>query len=134
MRTYADWLREWLYEGKRALPLLHEWLDALVARDAPRIDALNARLMPILERLEQARQAVAQIPERDALPTELLQQAMTTAHAIDAVAQTAYDIICNELDYTHGMMAILTRAAEPDHYAPTLAAPNRTNVLLNTEA
>jgi hypothetical protein len=67
-------------------------------------------------------------------PTELLQQAMATAHALDAVAQTAYDIICNELDYTHGMMAILTRAAEPDHYAPTVAAPNRTNVLLNMEA
>ena len=31
MKTYTDWLREWLYEGKRALPLLHEWLDALVA-------------------------------------------------------------------------------------------------------
>jgi hypothetical protein len=134
MRTYADWLREWLYEGARALPLLHEWLDALVARDTGRIDALNARLTPILERLEQARQAVAQTPERDAIPTELLQQAMATAHAIDAVAQTAYDIICNELDYTHGMMAILTRAAEPDHYAPTVAAPNRTNVLLNMEA
>jgi hypothetical protein len=134
MRTYADWLREWLYEGKRTLPLLHEWLDALVARDTARIDALNARLTPILERLEQARQAVVQIPERDAPPTELLQQAMATAHAIDAVAQTAYDIICNELDYTHGMMAILTRAAEPDHYAPTVAAPNRTNVLLNMEA
>ncbi len=74
MKTYTDWLREWLYEGKRALPLLHEWLDALVARDATRIDAVNARLTPILERLEQARQAVAQIPERDALPTELLQQ------------------------------------------------------------
>ena len=134
MKTYTDWLREWLYEGKRALPLLHEWLDALVARDAPRIDALNARLTSVLERLENARQAVAQIPERDALPTDLLLQAMATAQAIDAVAQTAYDIIRNELDYTHGMMAILTRAAEPDHYAPTIAAPNRTNVLLNTEA
>lgn len=134
MRTSIDWLREWLDEGKRVLPLLQEWLDALVARDTVRIDALNARLMPVLERLEQARQAVAQIPERNMLPPELLQQAMTTAQAIDAVAQTAYDIICNELDYTHGMMAILTRAAEPDHYAPTVAVPNRSNVLLNTEA
>jgi len=134
MRTSIDWLREWLDEGKRVLPLLQEWLDALVARDTVRIDALNARLMPVLERLERARQAVAQIPERNMLPPELLQQAMTTAQAIDAVAQTAYDIICNELDYTHGMMAILTRAAEPDHYAPTVAVPNRSNVLLNTEA
>lgn len=134
MRDYTDWLREWLSVGKRALPLLHEWLDALVARDTTRIDAVNARLTPLLERLERARAAVAQVPTRDALPTELLQQALETAHAIDAVAQTAYDIICNELDYTHGMMAILTRAADPDHYAPTVATPPRTNVLLNTEA
>ncbi|BCW95210.1 MAG: hypothetical protein WHS44_01275 [Fimbriimonadales bacterium] len=134
MKTYADWLREWLHTGKRALPLLQDWLDALVARDAARIDALNARLTPLLERLEQARGAVMHAPERETLPTDLLQQAMATAQAIDAVAQTAYDIIRNELDYTHGMMAILTRAAEPDHYAPTVAAPSRSNVLLNTEA
>ncbi len=133
MRTYTDWLREWLREGRRALPLLEQWRDALIRRDTERIDRLNAQLQPILERLEAARAAVSALETPDALPTPLLQQALQLAQQIDAIAQTAYDIILNELDYTHGLMAILTRAAEPEHYAPTVAPPSP-NVLLNTEA
>jgi hypothetical protein len=133
MKTYADWLQDWLREGKRALPLLEQWRDALIQRDTERIDRLNAQLQPILERLETARAAVAQLGTPEQLPTPLLQNALHLAQQIDAVAQTAYDIILNELDYTHGLMAILTRAAEPEHYAPTVAPPSP-NVLLNTEA
>lgn len=133
MKTYADWLNDWIREGRRALPLLEQWRDALIQRDTERIDRLNAQLQPILERLETARGAVAQLETPEQLPTPLLQNALQLAQQIDAVAQTAYDIILNELDYTHGLMAILTRAAEPEHYAPTVAAPSP-NVLLNTEA
>ncbi|MDM7461368.1 MAG: hypothetical protein P3X24_006945 [bacterium] len=133
MRTYTDWLREWLREGRRALPLLEQWRDALIQRDTERIDHLNTLIQPILERLETARAAVVQLESPEQLPTPLLQQALQLAHQIDAMAQTAYDIILNELDYTHGLMAILTRAAEPEHYAPTVAPPSP-NVLLNTEA
>ncbi len=133
MKTYTDWLNDWLREGRRALPLLEQWRDALIQRDTERIDRLNAQLQPILERLETARAAVAQLESPEQLPTPLLQNALQLAQQIDAVAQTAYDIILNELDYTHGLMAILTRAAEPEHYAPTVAPPSP-NVLLNTEA
>lgn len=133
MKNYTDWLNDWLREGRRALPLLEQWRDALVRRDTERIDLLNAQLQPILERLEQVRAAVAQLESPESLPTPLLQNALLLAQQIDAIAQTAYDIILNELDYTHGLMAILTRAAEPEHYAPTVA-PNSPNVLFNTEA
>lgn len=133
MKTYTDWLNDWLREGRRALPLLEQWRDALIQRDTERIDRLNAQLLPILERLETARAAVARLESPQQLPTPLLQNALQLAQQIDAVAQTAYDIILNELDYTHGLMAILTRAAEPEHYAPTVAPPSP-NVLLNTEA
>jgi len=133
MKTYTDWLNDWLREGRRALPLLEQWRDALVQRDTERIDRLNAQLQPILERLEQARAAVAHLESPESLPTPLMQSALHLAQQIDTIAQTAYDIILNELDYTHGLMAILTRAAEPEHYAPTVA-PSSPNVLLNTEA
>ncbi len=133
MKTYVNWLNDWLREGKRALPLLEQWRDALIHRDTERIDRLNAQIQPILERLETARAAVAQLESPEQLPMPLLQNAQQLAQQIDAVAQTAYDIILNELDYTHGLMAILTRAAEPEHYAPTVATPSP-NVLLNTEA
>lgn len=134
MKTRAQWLSEWVREGRRTLPLLKQWRDALVRRDLARIDHLNAQLLPLLERLEQARYALNE-PARPAdLPTELLQQALQIAQQIDQVAQVAYDIILDELDYTHGLMAILIRASEPDHYAPSGDSPKPSNLLINAEA
>jgi len=132
MRTYAEWLHEWIRTGRRALPLLHAWRDALVRRDLARLDQLNAQLLPQLEQLERARQAVQQAVAAEQLPAELRQQALQVAQQIDQIAQVAYDIIQNELEYTHAMMAVLVRVAEPEHYAPTVA-PTGANLLLNTE-
>lgn len=134
MKTHAQWLSEWIYEGKRALPLLEQWRDALVRRDLARIDHLNAQLLPLLERLEQTRHALDELASPTNLPTELLQQALQVAQQIDQVAQVAYDVILDELDYTHGLMAILVRASEPDHYAPCGDAPKPSNLLINAEA
>ncbi len=131
MRDKYQWLSQWIEQGRRALPLLHAWRDALVRRDLVAIDALNARLQPTLQRLEQLK---ARIPiPSDLSDTPPLQQALEVARAIDEVIQSAYDIILNELDYTHTLMAMLVRAAEPEHYAP-LNTPNApSTLLLNTE-
>lgn len=134
MKTRAQWLSEWVREGRRTLPLLKQWRDALVRRDLARIDHLNAQLLPLLERLEQARYALNEPASPADLPTELLQQALQIAQQIDQVAQVAYDIILDELDYTHGLMAILIRASEPDHYAPSGDSPKPSNLLINAEA
>lgn len=132
MKTYTDWLQEWIRTGKRVLPLLNAWRDALVRRDLPRLDQLNAQLLPQLEQLERARHAVQESIAADQLPAELRQQALQIAQQIDQIAQVAYDIIQNELEYTHAMMAVLVRVAEPEHYSPTVA-PTGANLLLNTE-
>lgn len=134
MKTHAQWLSEWIHEGRRAVPLLEQWRDALVRRDLARIDHLNAQLLPLLERLEQTRHALSELASPADLPSELLQQALQIAQQIDQVAQVAYDVILNELDYTHGLMAILVRASEPDHYAPSGESPKPSNLLINAEA
>ncbi|MEN3000698.1 MAG: hypothetical protein ABDI19_02520 [Armatimonadota bacterium] len=130
MRDPNRWLSHWVQESRRALPLLQAWRDALVRRDLTAIDALHARLQPTLQRLERLR---ADMPAlSDTLSSDTLQQALEVARAIDEVIQSAYDIILNELDYTHALIAMLTRAAEGEHYAP-LSVPRTPSTLLNTE-
>ncbi|MCS7065047.1 MAG: hypothetical protein NZL85_02095 [Fimbriimonadales bacterium] len=130
MRDPNRWLNQWVQESRRALPLLQAWRDALVRRDLAAIDALHARLQPTLQRLERLR---ADRPAlSDTLSSDTLQQALEVARTLDEVIQSAYDIILNELDYTHALIAMLTRAAEGEHYAP-LSAPRAPSTLLNTE-
>ncbi|GBC93795.1 hypothetical protein HRbin15_02297 [bacterium HR15] len=127
------WLNRWTQEGRRALTLLKAWRDALVRRDLAAIDTLHARLEPILQRFEHLKTALShQSAQPDPLDTATLQEALEIARAIDEVIQSAYDIILNELDYTHALMAMLTRAAEPEHYAP-LNAPRTASTMLNME-
>ncbi|MDW8051963.1 MAG: hypothetical protein RMJ83_05720 [Armatimonadota bacterium] len=134
MRTHAQWLREWVRESKRVLPLLEQWRDALVRRDLARIDQLNAQLLPLVERLEQTRHTLNELASPSDLPAELLQQALQVAQQIDQIAQVAYDVILDELDYTHGLMAILVRTSEPEHYAPCGEPPKSPTLLINAEA
>jgi len=65
--------------------------------------------------------------------TATLQAALQVARAIDEVLQSAYDIILNELDYTHALMAMLSRAAEREHYSPMHAPSAAPALMLNTE-
>lgn len=130
MPSHNQRLSQWVQEGKRALPLLEAWRDALVRRDLDAIDALHIRLQPTLHRLERLRSELADSSEMSDSTT--LQQALEVARAIDEIIQSAYDIILNELDYTHALIAMLTRAAEPEHYAP-LNAPRAASTLLNME-
>lgn len=130
---------QWVRETRRALPLLKVWRDALVRRDLAAIDALNTRLQPVLQRLEQLRTALpspSEPPDSSQKPqdgtSQLLQRVLETARVLDEIVQSAYDIIRNELDYTHALMAMLLRAAEPEHYAPTSNRSSAT-LMLNTE-
>jgi len=139
MREAQQWLNRWVEEGKRALPLLKAWRDALVRRDLAAIDALHSRLQPALQRLEHLK-ATMPTPLKPNLsvssdPSEssVLSEAFEVARAIDEVLQSAYDIILNELDYTHALMAMLVRAAEPEHYAPLSRDSTVSTVMLNTE-
>ncbi len=132
-------LMQWVRETRRALPLLKVWRDALVRRDLAAIDALNTRLQPVLQRLEQLRTALpspSEPPDSSQKPqdgtSQLLQRVLETARVLDEIVQSAYDIIRNELDYTHALMAMLLRAAEPEHYAPTSNRSSAT-LMLNTE-
>jgi hypothetical protein len=143
------------------LPLLAAYRDALVRRDLAAIDSLHARLQPVLERLERLRlegeppaeptpshptgeragvrgslEGEAPAEPIPPLPTgegAILQEALHLARAVDEIIQSAYDIILNELDYNHALIAMLTRAAEREHYAPTPAPADAPAVLLNTE-
>ncbi len=139
MREAQQWLNRWVEEGKRALPLLKAWRDALVRRDLAAIDILHARLQPTLQRLERIKVTMptAFKPDSSDLsdPSEssVLSEAFEVARAIDEVLQSAYDIILNELDYTHALMAMLVRAAEPEHYAPLSRDSTVSTVMLNTE-
>ncbi len=137
----SDWQTLFVHEAKRALPLLEAWHEALVRRDLAQIDALTARLLPILERLEEARAPCA-VNCVDGVPTPLADreteagnrhEVIELALRIDRIVQSAYDIILNELEYTHGLMALIVRASEPEHYAPTDERPLPT-LLVNTEA
>jgi hypothetical protein len=113
-----------------------------VRRDLTAIDALHTRLQPALQRLEQLKASMP-TPFKPELPTSSdpsdssessgLSEAFEVARAIDEVLQSAYDIILNELDYTHALMAMLVRAAEPEHYAPLSRDSTVPTVMLNTE-
>ncbi len=124
----SDWHSMFVQEARRVLPLLAEWHDALVRRDLARIDALTQRILPMLERIEEARSAD---PSSKSQPPS--EEVVRLAMQIDQLLQSAYDIIQNELEYTYGLMALLVRAREPDHYAPTVER-GLPNILLNTEA
>lgn len=139
-------LSQWVQEGRRALTLLKAWRDALVRRDLATIDSMHIRLQSTLHRLERLRaelteefpRSTGRPPEEgsnlsDMLDTAIRQQALEVARAIDEIVQNAYDIILNELDYTHALMAMLTRAAEQGHYAPLNAPSTTSTLLLNTE-
>lgn len=119
------------------MPLLAAYRDALVRRDLAAIDSLHARLQPVLERLERLRlEGESHAEPIPPLPTgegAILQEALQLARAVDEIIQSAYDIILNELDYNHALIAMLTRAAEREHYAPTPAPADAPAVLLNTE-
>lgn len=125
----SDYLELFLQEVRHAMPILQAWRSALVRRDLNHMEYLHAKLTPILERLERAR---AQLTEEIPLETPHLQQALQLAQQLDEVLQSAYNIIMNELGYTHELMAILVRATEPEHYAPTTERPTP-NLLVNTE-
>jgi hypothetical protein len=145
MRDAQHWLNRWVYEGKRVLPLLTAWRDALVRRDLVAIEAMHARLQPALQQLEHLKATMPAPLKPD--PSDLsdssnlsdlphlsnLSEALAVARAIDEVIQSAYDIILNELDYTHALMAMLVRAAEPEHYAPLSRDRAASTVMLNTE-
>jgi hypothetical protein len=137
MRDRNRWLSQWVQECRRALPLLAAYRDALVRRDLAAIDSLHARLQPVLERLERLRlEGESHAEPIPPLPTgegAILQEALQLARAVDEIIQSAYDIILNELDYNHALIAMLTRAAEREHYAPTPAPADAPAVLLNTE-
>jgi hypothetical protein len=136
MRDAQHWLNRWVYEGKRVLPLLTAWRDALVRRDLVAIDALHARLQPTLQQLEHLK-ATLPAPLKpdpsDSSELPALSEALAVARAVDEVLQSAYDIILNELDYTHALMAMLVRAAEPEHYAPLSGKGTASTLMLNTE-
>lgn len=125
----SDYLERFLGEVRRAMPLLQEWRSALVQRDLHALEYLHDRLEPVLQRLEQAR---AQLDEQPPIGTPQLQQALQLAQQLDTILQSTYDIIMNELGYTHELMAMLLRAREPEHYAPTTERPTP-NLLVNTE-
>jgi hypothetical protein len=133
MRNAQQWLNRWVYEGKRVLPLLKAWRDALVRRDLAAIDALHARLQPALQRLEHLKATLPTPLKSDPFESTVLSEAFEVARAIDEVLQSAYDIILNELDYTHALMAMLVRAAEPEHYAPLSGKGTTSTLMLNTE-
>lgn len=124
-----DHLERFLQEVRRAMPLLEEWRSALIQRDLNALEHLHARLEPVLPRLEQAR---AQLDEQRPIEPPQLQQALQLAQQLDIILQSAYDIIMNELGYTHELMAMLLRAHEPEHYAPTAERPTP-NLMVNTE-
>ncbi len=136
-----EWQTVFVQEAQRALPLLEAWHEALVRRNLPQIDALTARILPVLERIEEARALCATNPVDGApaplsdrqMGTDTQDEAVALALRIDQIVQSAYDIILNELEYTHGLMALLVRASEPEHYAPTDERP-LPNLLVNTEA
>lgn len=133
MKTQREALSLWVREGERLLPLLSAWCQALIRRDTDAIAVAQGRLQPMLSRLEQLRGALQPPMEPELAQTELYQHALKVAQEMDNLLQTAYEVILNELDYTHGLMAMLARTAEPEHYAPAVPASNATNLLMNAE-
>ncbi len=133
MRTQRELLSLWVREGERLIPLLSAWCRALIQRDTDAIALAHERLQPLLSRMEPLRGALQSPIEPEVEQTELYQRAVKVAQEMDTLLQTAYEVILNELDYTHGLMAMLARTAEPEHYAPTVPTSNTTNLLMNAE-
>ncbi len=133
MKNQREILTAWIREGERLVPLLSAWCNALIRRDTKAIELAQERLQPALSRMEPLRGALQPPIDPALTETELYQHALKVAQEIDNLLQTAYEVILNELDYTHGLMAMLARTAEPEHYAPTVATPNNTNLLMNAE-
>lgn len=107
-------LREWRREAQRALKLLDKWITALKQRDLPTIDRLNGVLMEQVNRLVP--------PPVSTPPSELAEEANHLARQIRERLDLGYSIIYHELDYTHTLIAMITRAtAEEEATCPSWA-------------